>query len=364
MGNDRRVTLRCLTEDLSSGWGRIDHRRTYEAIRAALERFRLGELRKSDIARLLRDVPRTNSIDHPLISHFDEQFADDNYEAFRESISGLTDPHWWKQKTSRWRGAACDHARIDTGEVWLCAAGLRAKGDSRDFYTSFMKSVLGGGAEQFLPKPEDRDLTKVEDDVSKFDAWTLQLHLTSRLLVADALAASGERVGPVDITNPTSASNRLLCKLWVQVDTIAEHDGTLRELTLHIEPAGFDADSVVAMATNHLRSAICPTADAWIMLPAGPEGRRQTFSADLTAATVAAVRTTQESCTLDEDYKPVHLKCGTTAHYTKEDQIVEATVEGSSVRALCGHWFVPTRPPDDKPVCTSCQSEHAKFDAE
>ncbi len=43
------------------------------------------------------------------------------------------------------------------------------------------------------------------------------------------------------------------------------------------------------------------------------------------------------------------------AHYVKKDKITESAVTGTAVRALCGKKWVPTRKPDDFPVCPDCK---------
>ena len=43
------------------------------------------------------------------------------------------------------------------------------------------------------------------------------------------------------------------------------------------------------------------------------------------------------------------------AHYVKKDQITESAVTGKAVRAICGKKWVPTRKPDDFPVCPDCK---------
>lgn len=58
------------------------------------------------MADALDEVPTTSRASHPLVRSFYEAFASSSSEVQRENISGLTNPHWWKQKASRWRGAA------------------------------------------------------------------------------------------------------------------------------------------------------------------------------------------------------------------------------------------------------------------
>ena len=43
------------------------------------------------------------------------------------------------------------------------------------------------------------------------------------------------------------------------------------------------------------------------------------------------------------------------AHYVKKDKITESAVTGKPVRAICGKKWVPTRKPDDFPVCPDCK---------
>lgn len=43
------------------------------------------------------------------------------------------------------------------------------------------------------------------------------------------------------------------------------------------------------------------------------------------------------------------------AHYVKKDKIVEASVMGTPVTALCGKVWVPSRDPGRYPVCPECK---------
>lgn len=43
------------------------------------------------------------------------------------------------------------------------------------------------------------------------------------------------------------------------------------------------------------------------------------------------------------------------AHYVRKNQITESAVTGKPVIALCGKKWVPTRKPDDFPVCPDCK---------
>jgi hypothetical protein len=43
------------------------------------------------------------------------------------------------------------------------------------------------------------------------------------------------------------------------------------------------------------------------------------------------------------------------AHYVKKDKIVDSSVFGTPVEALCGKVWVPSRDPKKFPVCPDCQ---------
>ncbi len=43
------------------------------------------------------------------------------------------------------------------------------------------------------------------------------------------------------------------------------------------------------------------------------------------------------------------------AHYARKNDITEAMVTGKAVTAICGKKWVPTRSPDDFPVCPDCK---------
>lgn len=43
------------------------------------------------------------------------------------------------------------------------------------------------------------------------------------------------------------------------------------------------------------------------------------------------------------------------AHYVRKDRIAQATIDGTSVIALCGKVWVPGRDPSKYPVCPECK---------
>lgn len=49
------------------------------------------------------------------------------------------------------------------------------------------------------------------------------------------------------------------------------------------------------------------------------------------------------------------------AHYARKDEILEAAVNGTPIRALCGKVWVPTRDPSRFPVCPECKEIYDNF---
>lgn len=43
------------------------------------------------------------------------------------------------------------------------------------------------------------------------------------------------------------------------------------------------------------------------------------------------------------------------AHYVRKNEITESAVTGTAVTAICGKKWIPTRLPDEFPVCPDCK---------
>jgi hypothetical protein len=46
------------------------------------------------------------------------------------------------------------------------------------------------------------------------------------------------------------------------------------------------------------------------------------------------------------------------SHYVPREKLMQAMVEGTPVRALCGKLWVPSRDPERFPVCPQCKEIH------
>jgi hypothetical protein len=59
---------------------------------------------------------------------------------------------------------------------------------------------------------------------------------------------------------------------------------------------------------------------------------------------------TQEDVEIHTSYDPEKH-----AHYVKKKRIVDASVGGYEIEALCGYRFIPTKNPDKLPICPPCK---------
>lgn len=352
MGILRRVTLRCLCEDLVSDWRDVAQHRAFIALRTAAT----SDEKDSAVVLALDEVPTTARAAHPLVESFYSAFESNDSSVLRESISGLTDPHWWKQKTSRWRGAATDAVVVGDDEAWLCAGGLRAGREARDFYVSFTTSVNQRGPDSYLPAAEDRRVQLVEEKLARRGAWIAQLRLAALICLAEVDATGERRALHVPRPSPASVSTPLL-HITFELERVSEGgDEALTELFVTVEVEDHTTPNLVLSATETIRSVIESAADAWRVLP-GP-GTSEIWSALVTPHALAAAHSAIETGEVPEQLADSTLVLGVRSHYAPKGHIVDASVEGNPVRGLCGQWFVPTTNPDTLPICPVCKERH------
>lgn len=347
------MTLRCLCEDLVSDWRDVSQQRGFTELRA----IAASSEKDSALALAMEQLPTTARAAHPLVESFYAAFDSDDPSILRENISGLTDPHWWKQKISRWRGAATDAAIVGGGETWLCAGGLRAGNESRDFYVKFTTSIDQRGPSKYLPGEDDRRLQAVERKLLRREAWMAQLRLATLVGVAEVDRTGQRRTIHVPHPSPASGSTPL-AHVTFEMDRVGDgEEEKLTELfvTFHVEDHA--VPNLMHTATESVRSVIEPVSDAWRVLPG--TGTSEIWSVLVSPDTLDAARRATATGALPDELASSALILGVRAHYTLKGRIVEATVEGNPVRGLCGQWFVPTMNPDDLPICPTCLAEHA-----
>lgn len=354
MGYHRRVTLRCLCEDLTTDWGNVAQQRSFSSLFAVVH----SDAPDSSVASALEEVPTSALADHPLVTSFYASFDSDDSGILRESISGLANPLWWKQKVSRWRGAATDDSSLGDKEVWLCAGGIRAAGESRDFYASFMDAIVSGGSTKYLPTNSDRRLQVVEEKIARRDAWLEQARLSAMVCIHECNQTGEARELHIPSPAPAGVEDPLL---HISFD-VARIDGggeELIELILTIQPRDFSRPRLLETVVDAVRSVIEPVSDAWRVLPG--KDRDQIWSTLISTELLGHARAAADTGVIPQHMSKASLKLGVQAHYTRKTSIVDASVDGDAVRGLCGTWFVPTSSPDKVPVCPSCQSIHERL---
>lgn len=350
----RRVTLRCLCEDLTEDWGDAAQYRKYQALWDAVC---TGD-KDSEVAVLLESLPSVGLADHPLVRSFKSSFAFSGAEVRRESISGLTEPHWWKQKVSRWRGAATDADMVGDREAWLCAGGLRAAGDDRDFYRSFMRRISTDGARHFLPDEHDRRLQNIEAKIARREAWCSQIQLSA--LVCLERAYREAKAVPLHVPAPFPSHVEVpLAHLEFEVASEAIQGEELIELTLNVSSQDTSKPYLLEDAVSSIREMVEPVVEEWRLLPG--RGNDLIWSTYVPRDVIGAAAGAAESGELPESITKSAFRLAVRAHYAKKHALVDATVEGDPVRGLCGIWFVPTAIPDGLDVCPVCAGAYEKM---
>jgi hypothetical protein len=303
-------------------------------------------------------MPPLARLGHPLIHAFDGQFSgEDDANTLRETISSVRDRPWFKQKySSRWRGAAVILADGDEEIVWLGAAGYRRAGSPEDFYATFA-SACADGSDAFLPLAEDTAVRKVDEKVTRRDAWKLQLHLTALVLTCAAYD-DVENPYSAQILTPDSAD---LLTLTMTVVATEVHGAVALELLVELHPSSWEFPALCEAAGRVVRTAIEPTMEAWVTAPLADAG--MSHWTVLTEEAIAAARSRADSGQLDASARPGEVRLGTVAHYARVENLTHATVVGEAVRAICGHWFVPTADHEHLPRCATCQESWEKLPA-
>lgn len=356
MVSDRRVTLRCLVDDLTGGWDDAEHARTVKALRVEVGRALGGQAQESSIAKLLRRMPRLNGLNHPLIRHFDTAFGPGEDPTSRESISGLTGPHWWKVKTNRWRGAAIDHSVVGPDAVWLCAAGIRREGDGDDFYSAFMRNVRRAGPDQWLPSAEDVLAATVDEKISALDSWKLQVHCAALALLTEALDNPGQEFSVMFPAPSRRNIESAIGQLSLSLESIDVDGQELVEVFLTAKILDRAQLKAVDVAVQIARAALQSNAEEWHSTTYTENS--YAFSAVLEPTARSHSDALKKTGELPTDASPGNLRLGVRAHYARKHGLVDAQVDGDAVLSLCGYWFVPTKDHEEVETCAECLRQY------
>lgn len=323
-----RPTLRCLTKDLEHGWEDVAHLRIVE------------EGAFHELKTPLHDLA------HPVIRHLTEVFTGtDSVEIQRESISGLSNPMWYKLKTGRWRGAVF----VDPeGTAWLCAAGLRRGGESTDFYKSFMERIQTSGPTEFLPTADDLQQAKRERITARLNAWERSLHHAGQAAFLESVRSGAPATMPV--TSPKDES--VIATAAIEVVEIAEADNSLVEVTLEFFDIQWTSAQYVDRAQEVVMLSICNEPTVW---QPGHTGERQIFSLQSSAGVPYLVESLRDDSLAGLPAEPQ------LSHYAKKDHLLGSAVNGEAVATLCGVWLVQSRDAEKLPKCPGCVEIHARL---
>lgn len=361
MAIKRRVTLRCLTDDLKTDWEDADHYRAVKHLRRLTKQCLDKEIQRSQVARELRNIPQLNALKHPLLRHFDNSFGTEHDATTAESISGLTNPHWWKQKTQRWRGAATTHSMVGEDTAWLCAAGIRRSHDNSDFYKKFMRDVERNGPKPYLPAAEDLLIVEIDEKITALDAWKMQIHTSVLALLAEArenLGTTHSSQFHASSRKPISAgsSKNPIGEISLAVDTENIEGTELFEAFLVAKVLDNSEIQQIDVACQYARAALQSDAEEWRATPYTENAFA--FSALIDPIALVHAEMLMRDGELPEESRPEGLRIGLRAHYSRKHGIVEAQVEGAPILGLCGYMFVPTANHESLDTCTECSQRH------
>ncbi len=362
-----RPTLRLLADELDEDWEERAHR--------AAAKTPDGKIA----------LPRLHQLKHPVIRHAAEVFTgapERTGDIKRESISGLTSPAWWKLKTTQYRGAVLFDK---DGQAWLCATGLRRKGDPDDFYSDFMVQVRHRGPAYYEPTREDRKRLRFEQTEALLGDWESALHRLACQALRDAVEgppASFTVPGlrPAAAATTTDGADTSSAADGADDDQqdgggtgAAEGDKPLgrAEIEVVLVPDDDDPDQAVAeiVATvtgdrsrgTHLDraeivvlAAINPDEQAWD--PSYLRDGSRLYACLLTAGDLKALKAAAGA------REPGLTVAGSEAHYAHRGRLTESAVEGLAVRAMCGTWFVPRQDAEPLDRCGPCDALYRELE--
>jgi hypothetical protein len=201
----------------------------------------------------------------------------------------------------------------------------------------------GGAPRRWLPTDPDQRLLKQETAARLITQWELSI----QVLVLDALRkthAGGTERFTIDHPIPEKG---LIATLTLTIDPVREPDYSSDDIVVEIDPVPkYAGQHLLWQLTIRVLTALSPPEQDWDRLG-------DTFS-NITEPGSWTTRVTEL-----EKYAHRHQlaasKPGQHSHYTHRGHIAGSTIEGSSMRALCGAYFVPCQDHTDMPVCPECQ---------
>jgi hypothetical protein len=323
------VTLRCLSEDLATGWDTPRAQRTAHNLSDLLARHARGSASDADVGAFLRVAPSLERLDHPLIRAYAQ--AADLVETLAASSSQTPVGRVATFSAGGWRGTVLLRVDADAGPdpvAWLVAA--HPADAAADEPTADPVA--------YAPRDPDLLLARIQCATEHREEWKADLHRATRSLFAEALATGD--AGPVPFAGPTAGTAPLF-DVTLSLEK-ADADQPAQAIVI-LAPLQSGAEAALRVGTRTVLAAISGDALAWTAAPV--TGGAISYAALLrdcvqpgTAAGGA----------------PGRMRVGTFAHYAPTAGLTEATMAGTPVQALCGHWFVPMHDHQTRPTCERC----------
>lgn len=322
-----RPTIRLLVEDLHDGWD------------SPFPRRKLAEADYDELHPL-------SELPHPIVAKAAETFgmvaAEDNPVG---RIASSTRLRLMEVKVAQWRGGVL--VDPETGVHWLVVAGLAKGGheDHDDFYERVRADNVGATLERWLPTELDQRLLKRETAARLITEW--EPDVQARVLEAlRKVHAGGTEC--VAIAHPVRGER--LATLTLTVDPVREPEYSSDDIVVEIDPAReYAGQELLWQLTIRVLAALNPPEEGW-------DRYRNTYSniAEPGAWTARAA----DLANYVERHELVESEPGQHAHYTHRKHIAGSAIEGISVRALCGAYFVPCRDHETLPVCPECRHRY------
>ncbi len=320
------MTLRCITDDLTAGWDTPRAQRSAHALSDLLARHARGSASDADVGAFLRAVPALDRLEHPLIRAFSER--DELVESLRaESVETTAGPVA-TFAAGGWRGTVLLQADLESGHdvAWLVAAHPDGASAGSD---------LDPGE---IPQDSDELIARIERAAERREDWKTALDRTTRALLAETLATGD--AGPVPVVVPAEGRAPLF-DLTLSLEG-ADGDEPAQVIVV-IAPRESAPEATVSVGTRTVLAAIAADAVAWTAAPVAGH-----------AMSYAATIPVPSSMAPPADPAPGRMAVGSLAHYAPTAGLTEATLSGSPVQALCGHWFVPMHDHVTRPTCERC----------
>ena len=344
-----RPTVRLMRDDLQDGWESPHPQRLIREGKLS-ELHPLSELPHSIILKAMENI----GSDPHLDNHEGKIRASQNFPLL-------------KVKAGQWRGAVWPVP--DTNVHWLIAAGLAKGGheDHDDFYFRVEQAVNSGAVKSWLPSPEDKQLLKQETAGRLLTEWELKIQ--RRVLEALLKVSAGE-TGIVEIPHPVN-STEPYAVVELEINSFREPDYTFDEILVSIDfGPGRSRVNKQSKKDRNLGSNLQAGGHLeWQLAlrvlitlhPPEQDWERYQNEFSTYAETGYWPQRAQVLTDLVDRAELAESVPGDHKHYTHREHIAGSLIEGSSLRAMCGVFFVARQDHEKLPLCPDCQERYEKL---